>query len=96
MSERDIHLSFETKSGIDSKVIIVIKIWIYKTVKEAEYKSCQMLDIPHTTQNDMIFIYNSKKLCPDLKISETGLEDSSTILVIEKHNIIGAQKKYLF
>ncbi len=49
-----------------------------------------MLNIPNSTLDDMIFIYDNKRLFPDLKISETGLEDSSTILVIEKCNLLGA------
>ena len=88
MSESEIHLSFETQSGHGSKV--TIKIGINKTVREAEYKFCQSLDIPYSTLNEMKFLYNNKQLFPEMKISHAGLVDWSRILVIEMHNIIGA------
>ena len=36
------------------------------------------------------FIFNNKELIPDLKISQSGLENMSQILVIETGHLIGA------
>ena len=86
MLEEEWTLFFETNYG--SKV--AIKIGKFKLVKEAQSKFCLKLNISYSTLKYMKFIYHSKELCPDMKICQSGLENESTITVIETHNITGA------
>ena len=88
ISENQISLNFATNGGAGS--IIVINIGINKTIREAEYKYCEKLDIPFSSLRDMKFIFNNRVLIPDMKISQSGLVNGSTITVIEFQNVHGA------
>ena len=69
------------------KIKIAIRISEQKLVKEAIniYKIKSM-----KTQQKCKFIYNNKELCGDLKICQSGLQNTSTITVISTGNLKGA------
>ena len=88
MLGKEINLEFQSSSGHGSNAII--KIGINETVREAEHKFCEKIGVSNSRVKDMKFIYKNKELIPDMKISQSGLKNSSKILVIELYNIIGA------
>ena len=81
-----IQLFFETNSG--SK--LVINIGINNTVREAEYKFCEKLDIPTSTLKYFKFLNNGRELNPDMKISDSELKNWDVIYVLETGGIMGA------
>ncbi len=80
------NLLFENQNN---RQIVNIKISPDKYVKEAI--SAYLLKINETNVDDFKFIFNNKRLFPEMKISQTGLINGSKILVISQRNLKGAK-----
>ena len=80
------NLLFENQNN---RQIVNIKISPDKYVKEAI--SAYLLKINETNVDEFKFIFNNKRLFPEMKISQTGLINGSKILVISQRNLKGAK-----
>ena len=79
------NLLFENQTN---RQIVNIRISEDKLVKEAI--SAYLLKVNESNVNDFKFIFNNKQLFPEMKISQTGLNNGSKILVVSQKNVIGA------
>ena len=79
------NLLFENQTN---RQIVNIRISEDKFAKEAI--SAYLLKVNESNVNDFKFIFNNKQLFPEMKISQTGLNNGSKILVVSQKNVIGA------
>ena len=83
MNNQSVELNLRFEERNKQMIIIILP---EKTIKEA----IDLYKIKSgNNSQDLIFIFNGKKLYPDLKIKQSGLVNGSRISVINQEDIMG-------